>query len=191
MRTRKWSGTDRVWQQNSESAPFALVRLGSHATPVGLGDPSDDRESQPRAAALAVRLAIGVEDVGESIGGDADAGVLDLKLELRARVDDAGDDAPAARREPDRVGSQVDDQLVKPLFVTPVHEVDAETLALEGHPRLRGARVELLEGAVHELRQVERLSLNLHEPGLQPRHLEDLVHEPQQASRALPDDVGE
>jgi len=45
-----------------------------------------------------------------------------------------GHDAPAARREPDRVGSQVDDQLVKPLFVTPVHEVDAETLALEGHP---------------------------------------------------------
>ena len=64
-------------------------------------------------------------------------------------------------------------------------------LALQGDTRLRGLRVELLDRAVHEHREVERFSIELYEPGAKARHLEDLIGEPQQALGAPPDDVGE
>src|SRR5207245_1690502 len=81
------------------------------------------REAQARAAPLAVGLAVGLEHVQQRIGGDADARVLDLELELRAGVDHSHDDAPPARGEADRVGAEVDDQLVEALLVAAIRKV--------------------------------------------------------------------
>ena len=64
-------------------------------------------------------------------------------------------------------------------------------LALQGDPRLLGLRVKLLDDAVHEHREVERLTVELHEPRPEPRHLEDLIGEPEQPLGTPPDDVGQ
>src|SRR2546426_6414035 len=116
---------------------------------------------------------------------------LDLELELRAGVDQSHDDAPPARGEADRVGAEVDDQLVEALLVAAIRKVRSEALALEGDARLLGLRVDLLDDAVHEPRQIERLTVELHEPRPQARRLEDLIDEPEQPLGALPDDVHE
>ena len=80
---------------------------------------------------------------------------------------------------------------MEPLLVAAVREVRPETLALQGDTRLLGPGVELVDDAVHEPRQIERLAVELHEPRAQARHLEDLVDEPEQALGALRDDVHE
>src|SRR5207245_7505328 len=131
------------------------------------------------------------EEVRQRIGGDADARVLDLELELRARVDQPHDDAPPARGEADRVGAEIDDQLVQPLRVAEEREVRPEAFALEGDARLLGLRVDLLDDAVYEPREVDWPAVKLHEPGAQARHLEDLIHEPEQPLGAQSDDVRE
>src|SRR6058998_526456 len=136
-------------------------------------------------------LPVGVEYVRQGISGDAYARVLDLELELRARVDDPNDDTPATRGKADRVGAEIDHELVKPFLVAEVREVRPVALALQGDTGLLGLRVKLLDGAVHEPREVERLPLELHEPRAQARHLEDLIGEPEQPLGALRDDVGQ
>src|SRR5229473_3304189 len=73
---------------------------------------------------------------------------------------------------------------VAPLFVAEVGEGRPEALVLEGHAGLHGPWVELLDGAVHEPRKIERLPVELHEAGAEARHLEDLVDEPEQPSGA-------
>src|SRR2546426_48662 len=126
-------------REPGEAAPFPSARRGGHAPAVGVHDAAHDRQAQARAAPLAVSLAVGLEDVRQRIGGDADARVLDLELELRAGVDQSHDDAPPARGEADRVGAEVDDQLVEALLVAAIRKVRSEALALEGDARLLGA----------------------------------------------------
>src|SRR5207244_833871 len=102
-----------------------------------------------------------------------------------------GGHATPARGEAERVGAEVDDQLVEALLVAAIRKVRSEALALEGDARLLGLRVDLLDDAVHEPRQIERLTVELHEPRPQARRLEDLIDEPEQPLGALPDDVHE
>src|SRR5437867_3314441 len=157
----------------------------------GARDGPHDRQAQAGAASISMCLPVGVEDVRQGISGDAYARVLDLELELRARIDDPNDDTPATRGKADRVGAEIDHELVKPFLVAEVREVRPVALALQGDTGLLGLRVKLLDGAVHEPREVERLPLELHEPRAQARHLEDLIGEPEQPLGALRDDVGQ
>src|SRR2546422_224112 len=178
-------------QEHGEAAPLPFARLGGPPPAVGVHDAAHDRQAQARAAPLAVGLAVGVEDVRQRVGGDADARVLDEELELRAGVDQPHDDMAPARGEPDRVGAEVDHPLVEPLRVAEVREVRPEPLVLKGDARLLGLRVDLLDGAVHEPCEVEWSAVELHEPRPQARHLEDLIDEPEQPLGAQPDDVRE
>src|SRR5436309_3832140 len=178
-------------QEHGEAAPLPFARLGGHAPAVGVHDAAHDRQAKARAAPLAVGLAVGVEDVRQRVGGDADARVLDLELELRARVDQPHDDVPPARAEADPLGAEVDYHLVEPFRVAEVREVRSEPLALEGDARRLGLRVDLLDGAVHEPCEVEWSAVELHEPRPQARQREDLIDEPEQPLGAQPDDVRE
>src|SRR5439155_23609866 len=85
----------------------------------------------------------------------------------------------------------IDDQLVQPLRVAEEREVRPEAFVLEGDARLLGLRVDLLDDAVYEPREVDWPAVELHEPGAQARHLEDLIHEPEQPLGALSDNVRE
>src|SRR6266404_6837932 len=149
-----------------------------------------DRQTQSGAASILVCLSVGVEDARQGIDGDAHARVLDLELELRARVDDSHDDVPAARGKSDRVGAEVDHELVEPFFVSEVREVRSVAFALQSDTRLLGLRVKLLDDAVYESREVERFPVEV-DPGAEARQLEDLIGEPEQPLGAQPDDVGE
>src|SRR5215831_1838572 len=178
-------------QEHREAAALSLPRLDRDTPAVGFGDPAHDGQPEARAAALPVRLTVGVEDVWQRVGRDADPRILDLQLELRARVDHAGDDAAAGRGEADRVGAEVHDDLMQTLEVAGVREARSDALALERHGGLRGQRVKLLDGPIDQLREIERAPFELDQPGLQARHLEDLIHEPEQSPGADRDDVGE
>src|SRR4029450_1655546 len=94
-------------QEHREAAALSLAGLDRHTAPVSLRDTAHDGQTEARTASFPMRLAIGLEDVRQRIGGDTDAGVLDLQLELRARVDHARDDATAGLREANGVGAQV------------------------------------------------------------------------------------
>src|SRR5581483_5887238 len=65
------------------------------------------------AGAPALDLEELVEHPRASLGGDADAGVLDLDHAFVAVAARAQGDGPAGRRELDRVGEQVPDYLVE------------------------------------------------------------------------------
>src|SRR4030095_2222167 len=101
----------RPREEDGEAAPLPFARLGGHATSVSVRDASYDRQAQAGAASILVCLSVRVEDARQGIGGDAHAGVLDLELELRARVDDPHDDAPAAWGKADRIGAEVEHEL--------------------------------------------------------------------------------
>src|SRR5882724_2861194 len=186
-----WTWLLRARQENGEAAALPLARLSDHPTSVGVRDAPHDRQAQAGAAPISVCLPIGVEDARQDIGGDSNDRVLDLEVELRARVDDPHDDASAARGKADRVGAEVDHELVEPFLVAEVCEVRPVALALEGDTRLLGLWVKLLDAAGHERREVKRLTVELHEPGAEARHLEDLIGEPEQPLGALSDDAGE
>jgi hypothetical protein len=103
-----------------------------------------------------------------SLSGDPHARVLHLELELRARLDDPHHDAPTARGKPECVGAEVDYELVEPFLIAEVREVRPVALALQFDPRLLSLRVKLLDDAVHESREVERLPVEFHKPGAEP-----------------------
>src|SRR5216684_2592653 len=72
-------------QKHGEAASFPLVRLGGHATAVGVRNAARDRQAQTRATPFAVGLTVGVEDVRQRVRRNADTRVFHLELELRAR----------------------------------------------------------------------------------------------------------
>src|SRR5215831_810628 len=120
-------------QEHREAAALALSRLDRDTPAMGFRDSTHDGQAEASATPLPVRLTIGIEDMRQRVGGDADAGILDLQLELRARIDDARDDTAAGRGEADRVGAEIHDDLVEALEVAGVLEACADALALERH----------------------------------------------------------
>ncbi len=80
---------------------------------------------------------------------------------------------------------------MEPRGVAVVAEARPQTLELQAHSRVGGPRIELLDGVVHDLREVEGAPIELHGAGVQARDLEDLVDEQEQAPGARRDDVHE
>src|SRR4030095_1033120 len=98
-------------------------------------------------------------------------------------------DAAAARGKADRIGAEVHHKLVEPFLIAEVCEMHPVALALQGHPRLLGLGVKLLDHTVHEGSEIERLAVEFHEPGAKARQLENLIGKPEQALGALSNDL--
>ena len=79
----------------------------------------------------------------------------------------------------------------EPILVAVEREVLAQPLPLENHTRLVGRRLELLDGAGDDRVEIEPHALDRQDARPEPRHLENLVDEPQQPFRARRDDLGE
>src|SRR4029453_7705052 len=142
-----------------------------------LRDSLHDRQTQAGAAPISMRLSVGVEDSGQGIGGNTDASILHLKLQVGARISEAHEDTPAARSKPDRVGAKVNDELVQTPLVAEALEVRPVELVLQHDSCCLGLRVKLFDDAVNESGEVECLPLELHEPGAHARHFENLIGE--------------
>ena len=89
-----------------------------------LADGQAEAGSAEASARGRVGLCEGLEDAGELLGGDADAGVRDVKAELRrparagGRLNELHGQRDAAQlREFDRVGEQVQEHLFNPPVV--------------------------------------------------------------------------
>ena len=120
----------RAGEENGEAAALSFMRVGGHTTAVSVRDAPHDRQAQAGAAPILVCLSVGVEDARQGISGDPYARVLDLELELRARVDEPHNHAATARGKADRVGAEVDHELVEPFLVAYVREMRPVALAL-------------------------------------------------------------
>ena len=86
-----------------------------------LDDCLDDRQPQTQAAVGAGRGGVGLaealEQEGEQIGLDADAGVVDHDLDVRVDALEEDVDGSAFGREFDRVGQEVPHDLLQPRWV--------------------------------------------------------------------------
>lgn len=155
---------------------------------MGSRNPSHDGQAQPRTPSVLMRLSVGFKDAGEGVLGDTDARVLDLELELGIGIDNTDHDTPTAWSKADCVRAEVDKKLVESLLVSGVCEIGSATLPLQYDARFLGLGMELLDDASGELRQVERLAIDLNSSP-KPRQLDDLVRESKQALTTLSDDV--
>jgi hypothetical protein len=124
---------------------------------VQLDEMADHRQPQAEATVAArvrrVALAEALEDVGQEIGGDAFAGVLDHEAHGRGRSTlHAHGDAAAARRELDGIRGQVSHDLPQPVGIAHdeagagiEHGLDLE--ALRGGRRINGSMAAAATGA--------------------------------------------
>src|SRR4029450_9123780 len=99
-------------QDDREAAALSCARLRTDVTSVGFRHTLDDRQTQAAPAPISVCLSVGVEDGGQRLGGKAHASILDLELELGARIGKPHEDTPAARSKSDRVGAKGNYELV-------------------------------------------------------------------------------
>src|SRR5262249_37131497 len=151
--------------------------------------PLDEREAEPGALmplrGTAVELVEFDKQLAEIVGGDADAGVLDVDAEhLRSLGPDLDAHPAAVRRELDGVPQEAVENLLQAPRVEGAagdlgvdRRVDAQTLAV----RKKAQRVALL---VNEGGKVNRLGAEIHLPRLDLREIEHVVDELEQVLRA-------
>ncbi len=136
----------------------------------------------------AVHLAEALEDVRQLALRDADAVVLDADEVTLGLALDAHHDAPVLRRELDRVGEQVPQDLLEPQGVG-AHRGHRLGQGREQQPdaaRL-GHQPDRLDRALDHLRERDGLQVQRERPALEPGDVEQVVDEGEQDSRRLPD----
>ena len=118
---------------------------------------------------------------------NADPGVLDLDDGAAAVDERARDDAPARRRELERVRHEVPDELRESL---PVAGDGRDVLDLRHEPDLASARKRRgrLDRVAHDLVEACLAKLQLKPVRVEPRHEEEISDEPLQPLRAAVDD---
>jgi hypothetical protein len=121
----------RAREEDGEAAALPFVGLDGHTSPVRLRNALHDGEAETGAALIVVGPSVRVEDVVAGIRGDARDRVLDLELEIRARVQQPHDDTATGRRETDRIGAEVDHELVEGMSVADKREIRAIALTLQ------------------------------------------------------------
>ena len=177
---------------------FAGRALDSDRAAQELAQALADREAEPRAAVPARRRRVSLrerrEQLGEALGVDPDAGVVDGEghlhpLLVERRRHDVHGHAPL-RRELDRVAEQVPQDLSHPAGVgddrrrAPVRDLVA---GLEPLLDRRGGH--LGQGVLDDAGDVDRLGLDLELARLDLREIEDVADEHEQGIAAGADDV--
>ena len=159
-----------------------------------------DRQAQPRAAEAASGRAIGLrevlEDLGQSLGGDADAGVLDADLEVRLPFG-AGEEVHAHRHfalvgELHRIAHQVRHHLAKAEGVSAQPPGGMVLRELHRQREALGCSglVEHGRRLLHDIHQVEVDRLQFQVPGLDFRKVQDVVEDAQQVLPRLLQHLG-
>jgi hypothetical protein len=101
------------------TAPSGAV-TGADVTPVCLDDLAHDEQAEPGPDVLLAdrrSARVALEELGQDVGRDADAVILDDDLAPSILERDAHRDAPVGRRELDGVGEQVGHHLLQPAAI--------------------------------------------------------------------------
>src|ERR1700741_3908126 len=178
-------------QRDGESGPLARRALKADGAAVQLDEALGERQAEPRALGLlgvvAPDLLELLEHRGLVLGCDADAGVLDRDLDAGSVLPGRNRHAPAVGGELDRVGEQVEDDLLELALVglecaEPLVDLerkrDAVALRPLAHPRHRVRQ---------RARQVEARELEVHAPGLDLREIQDVVDQREEVAAGLVD----
>src|SRR5262249_37635083 len=132
------------------------------------------------AAEAAVDLAEALERLGNVLGRNADAAIGDGDGDSLCRLCGRHTDFAAARRELDRVGEQVEQDLAQPSSIGAEQgNVGAGGL---GDAYARGVRLSArhLQRAAYDLVDIERLLIELEPAGVDLREIENVVDEREQ-----------
>ena len=157
---------------------------------VQLGDALDQVQSDAQAAArvgvLGDVLAEQLEDVRGRVGSDARALVGHFHADVGVVLQRAQAHRNAARAELDRVHDQVHQHLADLDLVHGELRQIGGQLALDRYAELLPQRSSGLDRRAHHLGQIERARLHHQLAALQPRQVEDVLDERQQALRLGP-----
>jgi len=139
-----------------------------------------EAESEPALGAVEVAPALDeqLEDARQERRVDAAPVVLHLQPRRRAERRRAQPHMPAGGRVLDGVGEEVRDHLRQPLRIGVHDERALGQLHAELVPRPLHERTSRLQRGVHRLAEVGRPALQLEPPARHPRHVEQVVDEP-------------
>ena len=115
-------------------------------------------------------------------GGDPDAGVGDLDHRAAVAALGAHGDRPAGRRELDRVGHEVVDDLGEPVGVAGERR-DRVGLGDQLQAGLLGTRAAGRDGVAHDGLEIDLAALEVERSGLDLGDEEQVADEPQQPAR--------
>jgi len=176
--------------------PARLLRaFERHHTVVKLRETGDQREAQSRsrvaAGERAVHLDEGTEEPLVFFSGDADAGIPHAEVEhpgCRVGVD-IQPEVPSFRRELDRVTEEVHQDLLQAPFVRD----DRDRAGIDPHLEMEPPEGRLLLHQFHaapaDRLDADRPAFEFDPPGLDPRDVQNVVHEGQLVASALSDGV--
>ena len=154
----------------------------------------DDGKSKAGAAVTAVvgtaRLKIRLADARQILVADADAIVFDRKADLRRLGASADRDRAAAIAETDRVGYQVEQNLVERTLVGDHFRQIVGPHSLQVHARLARPQLKQVAAGGDDLRRRERLRPDLEIAGLDLRNIEHAVDDREQVMPGPVDEAG-
>ena len=154
----------------------------------------DDGEPETGAAVAAVVGAAGLKirlaDPRQILVADADAIILDGKGDMRRLGARADRDLAAAIGETDRVGQQIEQNLIERALVGDHFRQIVGRHFFEVHARLARPQREHAAAAGDDLRRRKRLRRDLEIAGLDLRHVENAVDDRQQMMTGTVDEAG-
>ena len=125
--------------------PLPDLRPHGHRAAVRLDEALHHRQAEPGTLARPVGLAVGLEDPGQRVGGNADPGVLEVELEPVRVLGQARAHRAPGRREVQRVAEQIHDHAHQAALVPQHREVVALRGQVHPDPLLLGQRPELVD----------------------------------------------
>jgi len=142
---------------------------------------ADQGESDPHAAPRPVDRRVGLreelEDVGERLGCNADAGIGDPDRDIAAASMHRHLDPPPRRRVLQRVPQQIGEDLLQPDRITE----HPKRTGIGGHRQVEPVssrrRLQLGDQPLQERDELDRLTLEDHLAGGHPGHIEQVVHQ--------------
>ena len=126
---------------------------------------------------LIVQLVVALEDVLQLILGDALARIGDTDLQLTISDIERHVDMSASRRELQRIGDEVGENLLQLVAVGPGHEWLLHAKAVDGDTTLAGIVDEIVADTVDHFRDIEFLDTEAQGVVLELVEVHQLVHE--------------
>ena len=209
LRLRMLDVPERGRQEERERTPLAEGALDMDLAAEQTCDLTADGESEPGPAISPARRPVGLlerfEDQAQLVLRNADARVLDRKLEYRLRPGEslAGELSPFRQSDPQldaadfgelaSVGEQVLEHLLQPLLVRldRRRDVRAMDLDFEGELLVLGHRPERALDEVPQIRELDVADVHVHTTRLDLGEVEDVVDQIEEVGAGAVDRVRE
>src|SRR5437899_8185196 len=174
-------GDERQPHHEGRALPLTGT-LGVDAATVELREVADEREADPEPAvatrASALALSQPVEDIRQDLGRDALPRIADDDLDVRSHALQLYLDPTVLRSELHGILEQIPDDLLQPSRIAADQKTRRLQDRLEPNALRLGGASDRLQRVLDEIAQVDRLDHEAHAAAHHPRHVEQIVDEP-------------